>query len=107
LNASSKRSWSLPFPVQPCTTASAPRSSATEATASAITGRDSAEISGYFPSYSAFAFSARATTSSANSALRSRRMTSFAPAARPRANAGAKSVACPTSTSTATTSSKP
>jgi hypothetical protein len=46
LNASSKRSWSLPLPVQPCTTASAPRSSAMSATASAITGRESAETSG-------------------------------------------------------------
>ena len=50
LNASSNRSWSLPFPVQPCTVASAPTSSATPATASAITGRESAETSGYFPS---------------------------------------------------------
>ena len=50
LNESSKRSWSLPFPVQPCTTASAPISAATSATACAITGRESAETSGYLPS---------------------------------------------------------
>ena len=39
LKESSKRSWSLPLPVQPCTTASAPSSSASSATACAITGR--------------------------------------------------------------------
>ena len=39
--------------------------------------------------------------------LRSRRITSSAPAPRPRRIAGSKSASCPTSTSTATTSSKP
>ena len=50
LNESSKRSWSFPLPVQPCTTASAPSSTASSATACAITGRESAETSGYLPS---------------------------------------------------------
>ena len=50
LNESSKRSWSFPLPVQPWTTASAPSSSASSATAWAITGRERAETSGYLPS---------------------------------------------------------
>ncbi|HEX2345839.1 MAG TPA: hypothetical protein VHI12_04595 [Gaiellaceae bacterium] len=50
LNASSNRSWSFPLPVHPWTTASAARSSAISATAPAMTGRESADTSGYFPS---------------------------------------------------------
>jgi hypothetical protein len=46
LNASSNRTWSLPFPVHPWTTASASKSNASAATASAITGRESADTSG-------------------------------------------------------------
>ena len=48
-----------------------------------------------------------ALTVEANSSRRSATMTSSAPAARPRATAGEISTCWPTSTSTATTSSKP
>ena len=54
----SKRTWSLPLPVHPCATASARCSRAAATRCLTITGRDSADTSGYLPSYSAFAFSA-------------------------------------------------
>src|SRR5262245_24567254 len=107
LNDSSNRSWSLPLPVHPWTTASAPRSTAISATACAITGRESADTSGYLPSYSAFVAIARAHCSSANSSLRSTSSTSLAPAAAPRVIDSSRSNSWPTSTSTAITSSKP
>ena len=46
----SKRTWSLPLPVQPCATASAPCSRAAATRWRAMTGRDSADTSGYLPS---------------------------------------------------------
>ena len=46
----SKRTWSLPLPVQPCPTASAPWRRADATRCSTITGRESAETSGYLPS---------------------------------------------------------
>ena len=48
----SKRTWSFPLPVQPCATATAPTSSAISTSFLEISGRDSAETSGYFSSYS-------------------------------------------------------
>ena len=42
----SNRTWSLPLPVQPCATASAPVSRATSTSICEISGRDSAETSG-------------------------------------------------------------
>ncbi len=46
----SKRTWSLPFPVQPCATASAPCSRAAATRCREMTGRESADTSGYLPS---------------------------------------------------------
>ncbi len=46
----SKRTWSLPLPVQPWATESAPNSRAASTRCLAITGRDSADTSGYLPS---------------------------------------------------------
>ena len=46
----SKRTWSLPLPVQPSATAPAPWRRASATKWRTITGRDSAETSGYFPS---------------------------------------------------------
>ena len=43
----SNRTWSLPLPVQPCATTVAPFSAATRARWVTISGRDSAETSGY------------------------------------------------------------
>ena len=43
----SNRTWSLPLPVQPCATTVAPFSWATRARCVTISGRDSAETSGY------------------------------------------------------------
>jgi len=43
----SKRTWSLPLPVQPCATMAAPFSAATRARWVTMSGRDSAETSGY------------------------------------------------------------
>ena len=42
----SKRTWSLPLPVQPCATRPAPCSRATRARWATISGRDSADTSG-------------------------------------------------------------
>ena len=42
----SNLTWSLPLPVQPCATTSAPRSRATRARWVTISGRESAETSG-------------------------------------------------------------
>ncbi len=42
----SNRTWSLPFPVQPCATVSAPWYIAAATRCLTITGRDSAETSG-------------------------------------------------------------
>ncbi len=47
----SKRTWSFPFPVHPCATATAFSCSATSTSFLAISGLDSADTNGYFPSY--------------------------------------------------------
>src|SRR5215212_6972955 len=75
----SKRTWSLPFPVEPCATCVAPTSRAASTSFFAMSGRPSAVKSGYFPPYSAFAIIAGATYSLANSALASRTKASVAP----------------------------
>ena len=59
----SKRTWSLPLPVQPWATASAPCSRAAATRCLTMTGRDSAETSGYLPSYRALALRAGPTKS--------------------------------------------
>ena len=46
----SKRTWSLPLPVQPCATAVARWRRASATRWRTITGRDNADTSGYFPS---------------------------------------------------------
>ena len=51
----SKRTWSLPLPVQPCATYFAPYSCAMSTRCLEMSGRDSAESSGYLFSYRAFA----------------------------------------------------
>ena len=51
----SKRTWSLPLPVQPWATASAPKRRAASTRCLTMTGRDSDETSGYLPSYRALA----------------------------------------------------
>ena len=56
----SKRTWSLPLPVQPWATASAPCWRAAATRCLTMTGRDSAETSGYLPSYRALALRAGA-----------------------------------------------
>ena len=43
----SKRTWSLPLPVQPCATIVAPYSRAAYTRCLTMTGRDSADTSGY------------------------------------------------------------
>ena len=80
----SKRTWSLPLPVQPWATASAPCWRAAATRCLTMIGRDSDEISGYLPSYLALAFSAGATKSLANSSVQSTTRASTAPAARAR-----------------------
>jgi hypothetical protein len=102
-NDVSKRTWSLPLPVQPWATASAPASRAAATTFSAMRGRASEDTSGYRPSYSALACSAgqqnRVTYSSRASAT-----SSSAPAAAARARTASWSMGWPTSTRTARTS---
>ncbi len=46
----SKRTWSFPLPVQPCATAVAPWRRASATRWRTMTGRESAETSGYLPS---------------------------------------------------------
>src|SRR5207248_8014438 len=67
----SKRTWSLPFPVQPWATASAPCFRAAATRCLTMMGRDRDDTSGYLPSYLAFAFSAGATYSLAYSSRQS------------------------------------
>ena len=93
LNASSKRTWSLPLPVQPCTTASAPSSRAISRDRLARSPAARApRRAGTCPRR------ARSPSAPSRRPARSRtrpcgraRMTSSAPAARPRAIAGSKS----------------
>ena len=59
----SKRTWSLPLPVQPWATPSAPNVRAASTRCSTMIGRDSDDTSGYRPSYRALALSAGATNS--------------------------------------------
>ncbi len=47
VSPTSNRTWSLPLPVQPCATIEAPYSRATRARWVTISGRDSADTSGY------------------------------------------------------------
>src|SRR3954451_643016 len=100
----SNRTWSLPFPVQPWATASAPCSRAAATMCFTITGRLSDDTSGYLPSYLALAFSAGATKSRAYSSLQSTTIASTAPAARARSRIDSKSPPCPTSAARAITS---
>ena len=51
----SNRTWSLPLPVQPWATVSAPNCCAAATRCLTITGRDSADTSGYLSLYSALA----------------------------------------------------
>ncbi len=76
----SKRTWSLPLPVQPWATASAPNSRAAATRWRVITGRDSDDTSGYLPSYRAFALIALATRRCAYSSRASTTRASIAPA---------------------------
>ena len=55
----SKRTWSLPLPVQPWAMAEAPSSRATSTSILAISGRPMAVASRYWPSYTAPDISAR------------------------------------------------
>ncbi len=77
-----------------------------------MTGRDSAETSGYLPSYLALARRAGTQKSSAISDRASTTTASTAPAARARRRIASQSSrpdseGCPTSTATATTSNSP
>ena len=63
----SKRTWSLPLPVQPCAIVSAPNWCAARTRCLVISGREIAETSGYTPSYMAFALRACMQYSFANS----------------------------------------
>ena len=78
--AVSNRTWSLPLPVQPWATAPASYSRAIDTMYWAISGRESAETSGYRPSYKAPACSTGSTMSRANSSRASTITTSLAPA---------------------------
>jgi len=102
----SKRTWSLPLPVQPCPIADAPTSRATRTRWRVISGLDSALTSGYFPMYRALAAIEGATKSFANSSLASTTTDSTAPQprARSRMRSSSPSAACPTSMAQATTS---
>ncbi len=102
----SKRTWSLPLPVQPCAIAVAPVSAATRTRWRVISGRDSADTSGYLPMYSAFAAIAGATKSCANSSRASTTTASTAPqsSARWRTRSSSPGAAWPTSIAHATTS---
>ncbi len=80
----SKRTWSFPLPVQPWATVSAPCLRASATRWRTISGRDSAETSGYLFSYLAFAGTAGTQNSSANSFRASMTTDSTAPAARAR-----------------------
>src|ERR1017187_6681000 len=101
----SKRTWSLPLPVQPWATTLAPNSRATRARCETISGRDSADTSGYRSMYRALALSAGTQKSAANSSRTSTTTASAAPqaSARPRI-APRSSPPWPTSTATAMTS---
>ena len=62
----SKRTWSLPLPVHPCAIATAPYLCAPSTRCLEMSGRESAETSGYLFSYKALAARAFARYSSAN-----------------------------------------
>ncbi|CPU65939.1 Uncharacterised protein [Mycobacteroides abscessus] len=103
--ATSKRTWSLPLPVQPCATVVAPNWRAARTRCLTMTGRDSAETSGYRSRYRAFARSAGMQYSAANSSRASATYASTAPQSRARCRMTARSSPpWPTSTATATTS---
>ena len=105
----SKRTWSLPLPVQPWATEVAPWRRASATRCFTMTGRDRADTSGYLPSYLALASRAGTQKSSAISARASMTVASTAPAASARLRMASQSsppdsAAWPTSTATATTS---
>src|SRR5262249_39512394 len=100
-NETSKRTWSLPLPVQPCATVDAPTSRATAITSSAMQGRARPDTIGYLPSYIPFARIAGTRYSAANRSTASATRTLAAPARCPRSTICAKSSCCPTSTATA------
>jgi hypothetical protein len=77
----SNRTWSLPLPVQPWATASAPFALAAATRCFTITGRDSADTSGYRFSYRALAANAGMQYSAAYSSRASTTIASVAPAA--------------------------
>jgi hypothetical protein len=91
----SKRTWSLPLPVQPWAIASAPRSRAMSTRWRVISGRDRALTSGYLPMYSAFAAIEGATKSSANSVFASTTTASTAPQSSARWRTRSSSLAVP------------
>jgi len=101
----SKRTWSLPLPVQPCAMYFAPNLCAASTRCLEISGRDSADTSGYLFSYRALAASALDRKSWANTSRMSTTRHSTAPVfnafclifSRP-------SCSCPTSPTTAMTS---
>ena len=104
----SKRTWSLPFPVHPCATACALNLRAWSTRWRTMTGRESDDTSGYLPSYLAFAKIAFLQNSSAISSRASTITQSIAPDASARALMSSKlselSASCPTFTRTQTTS---
>ena len=101
----SKRTWSLPLPVQPWATVVAPNSRAAFTRCLVMTGRDRADTRGYLPSYRALALSAGMQYSFANSSRASATYASTAPQSRARWRMTSRSSPpWPTSTATATTS---
>ena len=101
----SKRTWSLPLPVQPWEMVSAPNWWAARTRCLEISGREMAETSGYTPSYMALAFRAFMQYSLANSFRASTTYASTAPQASARFLMVSRlSPPWPTSRDTATTS---
>src|ERR1039458_6483678 len=84
----SKRTWSLPFPVQPCATVSAPWLRAWSTRCRTMSGRDSAETKGDLFSYLALARIPGTQNSSASSRPASITTASTAPAASARWRVG-------------------
>src|SRR5260370_4548425 len=102
--ATSKRTWSLPLPVQPCATAWAPSRRATSTIIAAISGRPNAVASGYSFSYTAPACSEGHTNSWRNGILPSATYAAEAPVFRARAWIASRSFFSPRSTVNAITS---
>ena len=101
----SKRTWSLPLPVQPCAMYFAPWAWATSTRCFEMSGRDRALSSGYLFSYRPLAAMALQHMSSANSSRTSRTMDSIAPQSSAFLRENSRSSAsCPTFTSRVMTS---